>query len=152
VLIVRTTGTGLAVLLAVRAQDRVGSLAANLLDAKQFGIQRLYTQLGSCHGPAGGAPAAGGGGGVPAERIPRGKPPNLARRGEIFCPLTKPVVTAVELQAATEPHALQPRRAARRYLRIRGTSRADSRRSAGVGLAPGPQALPMSAAALIPYI
>jgi hypothetical protein len=43
-----------------------------------------YTQLGSCHGPAGGAPAAAGvGGGVPTERIPRGKPPNLARRGEI---------------------------------------------------------------------
>ena len=42
-----------------------------------------YTQLGSCHGPAGGAPAAGAGGGVPAERIPRGKPPGLARRGEI---------------------------------------------------------------------
>lgn len=42
-----------------------------------------YTQLGSCHGPAGGAPAAGAGGGVPAERIPRGKPPDLARRGEI---------------------------------------------------------------------
>jgi hypothetical protein len=42
-----------------------------------------YTQLGSCHGPAGGASAAGAGGGVPAERIPRGKPPDLARRGEI---------------------------------------------------------------------
>jgi hypothetical protein len=43
-----------------------------------------YTQLGSCHGgPAGGAPAAGVGGGVPTERIPRDKPPNLARRGEI---------------------------------------------------------------------
>ena len=42
-----------------------------------------YTQLGSCHGPAGGAPAAGAGGGVPAERIPRDKPPNLARRAEI---------------------------------------------------------------------
>jgi hypothetical protein len=36
-------------------------------------------------------------------------------------------------------------------LRVRGTSRADSRRS-GVGLAPGPQALPMPAAALILYI
>ena len=42
-----------------------------------------YTQLGSCHGPAGGAPAAGAGGGVSAERIPRGKPPDLARRAEI---------------------------------------------------------------------
>ena len=42
-----------------------------------------YTQLGSCHGPAGGAPAAGAGGGVSAERIPRGTPPHLARRGEI---------------------------------------------------------------------
>jgi hypothetical protein len=44
-----------------------------------------YTQLGSCHchGPASGAPAAGAGVGVPTERTPRGKPPNLARRGEI---------------------------------------------------------------------
>jgi hypothetical protein len=42
-----------------------------------------YTQLGSCHGPAGGAPAAGVGGGVPTERIPRDKPPNPARRGEV---------------------------------------------------------------------
>jgi hypothetical protein len=40
--------------------------------------------LGSCHaGPVGGAPAAGAGGGVPAERIPRVTPPNLARRGGI---------------------------------------------------------------------
>ena len=46
---------------------------------------------------------------------------------------------------------LQPRRAARRYLRARGTARADSRRS-GVGLAPRPQALPMPAAALVLYI
>jgi hypothetical protein len=44
-------------------------------------IKRLYTQMGSCHEPAGGAPAAGIGGGVSAERIPRGTPPNLARRG-----------------------------------------------------------------------
>jgi hypothetical protein len=33
--------------------------------------------------PAGGAPAAGAGGGVSAERIPRDKPPDLARWGEI---------------------------------------------------------------------
>jgi hypothetical protein len=33
--------------------------------------------------PAGGAQAAGGFGGVPTERISRGKPHNLARRGEI---------------------------------------------------------------------
>jgi hypothetical protein len=47
-------------------------------------VAHEYTQLGSCHGPAGGAPAAGAGVGVPTERIPRGKrPPNLARRGEI---------------------------------------------------------------------
>jgi hypothetical protein len=65
------------------------------------------------------------------------------------CPLTKPVVTAaVELQATTEPHCSRGVQPARRYLRARGTSRADSRRS-GVGLAPGPQALPMPAAALI---
>jgi hypothetical protein len=30
---------------------------------KPFDIERLYIQLGSCHGPAGGAPAAGPGGG-----------------------------------------------------------------------------------------
>jgi hypothetical protein len=43
----------------------------------------VIRQFGSCRGPAGGAPAAGAGGGVPAERTPRGKPPGLARRGEI---------------------------------------------------------------------
>jgi hypothetical protein len=54
------------------------------VDAKQFGIERLYIQISSCHGPAGGAPAAGVGGGVPAERIPWvSTPPNLARRGEV---------------------------------------------------------------------
>jgi hypothetical protein len=46
---------------------------------------------------------------------------------------------------------LQSRRAARRYLRVRGTARADSRRS-GVGLAPRPQARHMPAAALILYV
>jgi hypothetical protein len=42
-------------------------------------------QIGSCHGPAGGAPAAGVGRGVSAERIPRGThtPPLGAARGEI---------------------------------------------------------------------
>jgi hypothetical protein len=58
-------------------------LAANLLDARQLGIQRIIRQLGSCHGPAGGAPSAGFGGGVSAERTPRVIPPNLARRGEV---------------------------------------------------------------------
>jgi hypothetical protein len=38
-------------------------------------VTGYYTQLGACHGPAGGEPAAGVGVGVPAERIPRGKPP-----------------------------------------------------------------------------
>jgi hypothetical protein len=55
-----------------------------------FGIERLYTQLGFCHGPAGGAPAAGTGGGVPVERIPLGTPPNLARRGEIATKTQEP--------------------------------------------------------------
>jgi hypothetical protein len=63
------------------------------------------------------------------------------------CPLTKPVVAAVELRVDHRA-PLQPRRPSRRYLRVRGTARADSRRS-GVGLAPGPQALPMPAAALV---
>jgi hypothetical protein len=45
---------------------------------KPFGIERLYTQLGSCHGPAGGAPSAGVGGGGSAERIPRGTAHHLA--------------------------------------------------------------------------
>jgi hypothetical protein len=31
-------------------------------------VTGYYTHLGSCHGPAGGAPSAGVGGGVPAER------------------------------------------------------------------------------------
>jgi hypothetical protein len=56
---------------------------------------------------------------------------------------------AVELQATTEPHCsrgVQPGGA--RYLRARGASLADSRES-GVGLAPGLQALPMPATALI---
>jgi hypothetical protein len=69
----------------VKAKD-LEILDGNLREAKPFGIERLYTQLGSCHGPAGGAPAAGGGvgGGVSTERtLARGKPPNLARRGEI---------------------------------------------------------------------
>jgi hypothetical protein len=44
---------------------------------------RANCQISSCHGHAGGAPAAGVGGGVPAERIPRVTPPNLARRGEV---------------------------------------------------------------------
>jgi hypothetical protein len=38
-------------------------------------------QLGSCHGPAGGAPAAGVGGGVSTERIPQGKPAPLGAAG-----------------------------------------------------------------------
>jgi hypothetical protein len=48
-----------------------------------FGIERLYTQTRSCHGPAGGAPAAGIDGGVLAQRIPQDTPPHLVRRGEI---------------------------------------------------------------------
>jgi hypothetical protein len=50
---------------------------------KPLGIERLYTQLGSCHGPAGGAPAAGvgGRGGGSAGRIPRDTPPSLSGRG-----------------------------------------------------------------------
>jgi hypothetical protein len=51
--------------------------------ASRYSRVPYYTQLGSCHGPAGGAPSAGVGGGVPAERIPRVTPPYLARRGEI---------------------------------------------------------------------
>ena len=43
---------------------------------------------------------------------------------------------------------LQPRRVARRYLRVPGAARSDSRRS-GAGLAPRPQALPTPAFALI---
>jgi hypothetical protein len=35
-------------------------LTGNLLVPNGFGIERPYTQLGSCHGPAGGAPAGGG--------------------------------------------------------------------------------------------
>jgi hypothetical protein len=66
------------------------------------------------------------------------------------CPLTKPVVTAVELQATTEPHCSRGVQPGGICVYV-GTARADSRRS-GVGLAPRPQALPMPAAALILYI
>jgi hypothetical protein len=65
-----------------------------------------YTQLGSCHGPAGGAPAAGAGGGVrPAGRIPRGKPPDLARRGEIATKTQKlrPALSCLTTQRSWEP-------------------------------------------------
>jgi hypothetical protein len=60
------------------------------------------------------------------------------------------VVTAVELQATTEPHCSRGVQPGGIYVYV-GTARADSRRS-GVGLAPRPQALPMPAAALILYI
>jgi hypothetical protein len=66
------------------------------------------------------------------------------------CPLTKPVVAAVELQATTEPR-LQPGRAARRYLRV-GPCSASCFRGPGGGVAPRPQALPVPAAALVLYI
>jgi hypothetical protein len=66
------------------------------------------------------------------------------------CPLTKPVVTAVELQATTEPHCSRGVQPGGIYVYV-GTARADSR-GYGVGLAPRPQALPMPAAALILYI
>jgi hypothetical protein len=68
-------------------------------------IKRLYTQLGSCHGPAGGTPAAGVGGGVPSERIPRGTPPNLARRGEIA---TKTQELRPALSVNTQPDHVLP--------------------------------------------
>jgi hypothetical protein len=60
------------------------------------------------------------------------------------------VVTAVELQATTEPHCSRGVQPGGICVYV-GASRADSRRS-GAGLAPGPQALPMTAAALILYI
>jgi hypothetical protein len=66
------------------------------------------------------------------------------------CPLTKPVVTAVELQATTEPHCSRGVQPGGIYVYV-GAARADSRGS-GVGLAPRPQALPAPAAALILYI
>jgi hypothetical protein len=62
------------------------------------------------------------------------------------CPLTKPVVAAVELQATTEPHCSRGVQPGGICVYV-GTARADSRRS-GVGLAPRPQALPMTATAL----
>jgi hypothetical protein len=63
------------------------------------------------------------------------------------CPLTKPVVTAVELQATTEPHCsrcVQPGGICVYVVQREPRS--------GVGLAPRPQALPMPAAALVLYI
>jgi hypothetical protein len=63
------------------------------------------------------------------------------------CPLTQPVVAAVELQATTEPHCSRGVQPGGIYVYV-GTARAGSRRS-GAGLAPRPQALPMPATALI---
>jgi hypothetical protein len=67
------------------------------------------------------------------------------------CPLTNPVVAAVELQATTEPHCsrgVQPggiyAYVVHRELTPGGPT--------GVGLAPKPQALPIPAAALVLYI
>jgi hypothetical protein len=71
------------------------------------------------------------------------------------CPLTKSAVAVVEQHATTEPHCsrgVQPGGICVHMAgTARATARADSRRS-GVGLAPGPQALPMPAAALVLYI
>jgi hypothetical protein len=65
-------------------------------------------------------------------------------------PLTKPVVTAVELRVDHLSHHRAPLQPGGTYVYV-GASRAGPRRS-GAGLAPGPQALPMPAAALILYI
>jgi hypothetical protein len=88
-------------------------LAANLSELSltmwDLGPTYEYTQLGSCHGPAGGAPAVykrrgSAGGGVSNERIPRDKPPaDLARRGEI-------VTKAQKLRPALSSHFLVPYR------------------------------------------
>jgi hypothetical protein len=58
------------------------------------------------------------------------------------CPLTKPVFAAVELQATTEPHCsrgVQPGGICAYVVRREPTP------GSGVGLAPGPQALPTQA-------
>jgi hypothetical protein len=68
------------------------------------------------------------------------------------CPLSKPVVAAVELEATTEPHCSRGVQPGGVYVCVGGAvgaPRAGSRRSCGVGLAPRPQALPIPAAALI---
>jgi hypothetical protein len=62
-------------------------------------------QIGSCHGPAGGAPAAGVDRGVPTERIPRGTPPNLAWQGEIA---TKTQELRPALSVNTQPNHVLP--------------------------------------------
>jgi hypothetical protein len=66
------------------------------------------------------------------------------------CPLAKPVVTAVELQATTEPHCSRGVQPGGIYVCV-GTARADSRGS-GAGPAPRPQAPPIPAAARILYM
>jgi hypothetical protein len=53
------------------------------VDLDPLAAGRANYQTSSCHGPAGGVPAAGIGRGVPAGCIPRGTSPNLAGRGEI---------------------------------------------------------------------
>jgi hypothetical protein len=67
---------------------------------------RLYTQTSSCHGPAGRAPAGGDRGrGVSAKRIPRGTPPNLARRGEVATKRDTETQTNSQLRHPAEPCA-----------------------------------------------
>jgi hypothetical protein len=66
------------------------------------------------------------------------------------CPLTKPVVAAVELQATPEPHPLQPRRAARRYLRARRCSASRLPEARGLGLRPGRRRFPCQLQFAIP--
>jgi hypothetical protein len=63
------------------------------------------------------------------------------------CPLTNPVVAAVEQQATTEPHCSRGVQPGGIYVYV-STARADSQRS-GAGLAPRPQAPPLPAAALV---
>jgi hypothetical protein len=66
------------------------------------------------------------------------------------CPLTKPVVAAVEQQAATEPHCSRGVQPGGICVYV-GAARADSR-GPGAGNAPRPHALPMPAATPVLYI
>jgi hypothetical protein len=66
-------------------------------------IKRLYTQTSSCRGPAGGAPAVEIGGGVSAERISWGTPPNSAWWSEIATKTR--TQTNFQLRNLAEPRA-----------------------------------------------
>jgi hypothetical protein len=123
VLSTRFVGTELGMLLAVKAHGSWRLLAANLLinACEMWGVtthmvsDNFADWAPATPGPPAGRHPAGVGGGVPTERIPRDKPPNLARRGEIATKTQKTTQTSTFLWTLAEPCA--PAGPLRSYLR-----------------------------------